>query len=126
MGITERRHEIMKALYRRKHDIVSNLAFEFGVSEKTIRRDIHVLSLTNPIYTQPGRYGGGVFVIEGCSISKIHLSSRESEVLHKLDVFIEMNEQHFLTNEEIKTFRKILNDYTISPRTDKSKLLKLT
>ena len=98
MGITERRHEIMKALYRRKHDIVSNLAFEFGVSEKTIRRDIHVLSLTNPIYTQPGRYGGGVFVIEGCSISKIHLSSRESEVLHKLDVFIEMNEQHFLTN----------------------------
>jgi len=40
-----------------------NLAFEFGVSERTIRRDIDALSLVAPIYTQAGRYGGGVYIL---------------------------------------------------------------
>ena len=55
----------MKLLCRRRSETIRNLAFEFEVSERTIRRDIDILSLNEPIYTQVGRYGGGVYVEEG-------------------------------------------------------------
>ena len=64
-GTAERRSEIMKLLCRRRSETIRNLAFEFEVSERTIRRDIEILSLNEPIYTQVGRYGGGVYVEEG-------------------------------------------------------------
>lgn len=64
-GRAERRSEIMKLLCRRRSETIRNLAFEFEVSERTIRRDIEILSLNEPIYTQVGRYGGGVYVEEG-------------------------------------------------------------
>ena len=59
MGTAERRNEIMRILCRRRHESISNLADEFGVSTRTILRDIEVLSIKEPIYTQCGRYGGG-------------------------------------------------------------------
>ena len=62
MGTAERRTEIMRVLCRRRHEKISNLAEEFGVSTRTILRDIEVLSIKEPIYTQCGRYGGGVYV----------------------------------------------------------------
>ena len=55
MGAAERRREIMRVLCRRRHETVKNLSFEFGVSERTILRDIEALSITEPIYTQCGR-----------------------------------------------------------------------
>lgn len=39
---------------------MNNLAFEFGVSIRTIRNDIDTLSLSYPLETVRGRYGGGV------------------------------------------------------------------
>ena len=59
MSATERRKDILEALCERKFDTRANLAFEFGVSKRTIDNDIIVLSLKHPIYTIPGR-GGGV------------------------------------------------------------------
>lgn len=70
MGTVERRSEIIRLLSRRRHEKIENLAFEFGVSEKTIRRDIEALSLSAPIYTQAGRYGGGVYMMDGYSVNK--------------------------------------------------------
>ena len=64
MNSAERRNEILRRLCIRKHDTVANLAFEFQVSERTIRRDIEALSLEAPIYTQTGRYGGGVYILD--------------------------------------------------------------
>ena len=54
MGTAERRAEIMRILCRRRHETISNLAEEFGVSTRTIQRDVEVLSITEPIYTQYG------------------------------------------------------------------------
>ena len=45
MRPNERRAAIFDALCIRRHDTVENLASEFGVSEKTIRRDIEELSI---------------------------------------------------------------------------------
>ena len=58
MGTAERRIEILKILSKRRSEKTKKLAEELGVSERTIRRDILVLSLTEPIYTRAGRYGG--------------------------------------------------------------------
>ena len=55
----ERRIAILKLICRRRFETIANLAYEFDVSERTIRRDIEFLMRTEPIYTQPGRYGGG-------------------------------------------------------------------
>ena len=45
MGVNERRQEIMEILCHRRQDTMANLAFEFGVSIRTIRNDIDCLSL---------------------------------------------------------------------------------
>lgn len=61
MTASERRKEILEVLSLRRVEQINNLAFQFGVSEKTIRRDILTLSLEYPIYTAQGN-GGGIYV----------------------------------------------------------------
>ena len=61
----------------RRHDTIKNLAFEFEVSERTIRRDIEILSYTEPIYTQRGRYEGGVHIVDGYYFDRMYMSKEE-------------------------------------------------
>lgn len=65
MTPSERREAILKVLCQRRQDKIDNLAFEFGVSVRTIKNDIEELSLAYPIETVRGRYGGGVKVADG-------------------------------------------------------------
>lgn len=51
MGPNERRLEIIKILCSRRQETMSNLAHEFEVSIRTIKRDIDTLSLSYPIVT---------------------------------------------------------------------------
>ena len=46
MKANERRMAILEALCERRREQVANLAFEFGVTEWTIRQDILTLSLS--------------------------------------------------------------------------------
>lgn len=108
-GTAERRSELMRILCRRRSETVQNLAFELGVSDRTIRRDIEVLSLSEPIYTQAGRYGGGVYVEESYSMSRMYMTDRELCVLNKL---AEMAEKHELSDDERKILYSIISDYT--------------
>ena len=91
MGATERRNAIIQALGRRRYDKISNLASEFGVSERTIRRDIEILSLTEPIRTEAGRYSGGVYVLDYYSN---HMGAA------------------FLSAEDVEALQDILTDFT--------------
>ena len=84
MGTAERRYEIMKILCRRRYETIRNLASEFGVSMRTVQRDIEALSRTEPIYTQFGKYGGGVYVVEGYSMDRMYMKKQELDVLQKL------------------------------------------
>lgn len=43
MGTAERRYEMMKILCRRRYETIRNLASEFGVSMRTVQRDIEAL-----------------------------------------------------------------------------------
>lgn len=60
----DRRQQILDKLMLRRQDTVINLASEFGVNERTIRRDICILSHDYPICSIPGK-GGGVRLPDG-------------------------------------------------------------
>lgn len=83
MNTAERRNAIMKALCRRRFETITNLATEFEVSERTIRRDIEILSYTEPLYTQPGR-NGGVYVVDGYHTGQLYISEDEMGLLCKI------------------------------------------
>ena len=107
----ERRAEIIKILYWRKFDKISNLAFEFGVSERTIQRDISKLSSRFPIYTQAGRYGGGVYLNDIYTDVPIYISETDLIILYKILDFIDNNTCVILENDEIAIFRRIVINF---------------
>lgn len=117
LGAAERRKEIMIALCRRRHDTVNNLAFEFGVSARTIRRDIEALSLKEPIYTRTGRYGGGIYVTDGYYIDRMYMSDEESKVLVKIFNFAVSHDA--LDSNELQALRHIIEKYTKPKITNK-------
>ena len=112
MGTAERRIEIMRILCRRRHETISNLAEEFGVSIRTILRDIEVLSVTEPIYTQCGRYGGGVYVTDNYSMSKMYMTGEELTLLSKLLNFADSKATCDLSDKEHKLLKSIITQYT--------------
>lgn len=108
----ERRSQLWEKLRRRKYDKIENLAIEFGVSERTIRRDIQVLSLQKPIYTLQGRYGG-VYVI-GEAASLRYYDDKETSILLKLHASILKSEPCILTEDEIRIFEKLISDISFN------------
>ena len=111
MGTAERRHLIMKYLCRRRYETIRNLASEFGVSMRTIQRDIEVMSATEPIYTQFGKYGGGVYVVDGYYMDRTYMTDDELAVLQKL--YLSMNEEKaLLTAEEKNLLKLIISQYS--------------
>ena len=112
MGATERRNAIMQALGRRRHDKISNLASEFGVSERTIRRDIEILSLTEPIRTEAGRYGGGVYVLDSYYKSKKYLNATQICAIQKAINYFQNTESSILSVEDIEALQELLTDFT--------------
>jgi len=94
MGPNERRMEIIEALCRRRQDTMANLATEFGVSVRTIKNDIDILSLSYPIETIRGRYGGGVRVAE------------QQELLERLSAN--------LSGNDLMVMNSIIKDFALS------------
>lgn len=112
MGTAERRNAIMKVLCRRRHETIGNLASEFGVSERTIRRDIEALSYNEPIYTQTGRYAGGVYVVDGYSIDRMYMSKEELQILANLYECAKASHVCHLTHHELNVLNQTIRTYT--------------
>ena len=55
MTPSERRSEILHLLCKRRHETAINLSAELGVSERTIRADLVILSCYYPIQVVRGR-----------------------------------------------------------------------
>lgn len=79
----ERRRAILETLCRRRRDTRENLAFEFGVSVRTIEYDVQRLSQSYPIYTEQGR-AGGIYVMKGYRLDGRYLSADEQAFLERL------------------------------------------
>mgnify|MGYP000759376548 FL=1 len=106
----ERRQAILEILCERRHEKIDNLAFEFEVDRRTIRRDIEVLSISYPLYTTKGT-GGGVHVVDGYRIGKQYLTKEQKNLLEKLATR--------LTGEDFQTMQSILKKFSEPSRGDK-------
>lgn len=103
---TERRQLMIEALCQRRHDTVERLAMEFGVSERTVRYDLEVLSCTYPLYTQKGN-GGGVFVSEGYRLGMKYLTQEQAALLKELS--------NTLDGDKLKIMQDILSVFQKPP-----------
>ena len=80
----ERQNAILNFIYRERYTTKTTLAERFGVSERTIRKDIAALSCVLPIKTTRGRYGGGISLEEWFEPATNILSAKQEELLIKL------------------------------------------
>lgn len=103
MRPNERRAAILDALCIRRQDTIANLAEEFGVNEKTIRRDIEELSCSYPIETVRGRYGGGVKVADWYHRDRKTLSPEQVALLKRLAPGLE--------GQDLATLNSIINTF---------------
>lgn len=105
----DRRKEIIEILYNRKHETMSNLAFELGVSRQTIYNDIAALSIDHPeIDIRSGRYGGGIFIDYGRCPSKKYLTRNEIIFLQKICKMVR------LTDDDNKIMNNIIHKLSIT------------
>lgn len=100
----ERRKEILDVMNVRRHDTVCNLAFEFGVSERTIMRDLELLCIDYPIYTIQGN-GGGIHMMDGSNIGRKYMSDKQEELLQRLLSGLE--------GDDAETLRGILRGFAV-------------
>lgn len=108
---TERREEIMRFLYRKGFSTAKALAKEFGVTERTIRRDIEILALTKPIYTRSGRNSGGIFIVDGYRIDRNYFTDKEEDIIKKA-ADIAKKDKHCLSEEEKSFLDKTIDHHT--------------
>lgn len=111
MKSVERQKEILNVLYENGHVTIKSLSNRFDVSERTIRRDIDFLSLTEPIYTKAGRFDGGVYIAKS-KLKKSSEAKREKFlVLVKINKYL--RETHFLSDEEFIVFESVIKAYEL-------------
>lgn len=105
LGPAERRDAILAVLNERRYDKIDNLAHEFGVDGRTIRRDIEALSISSPIYTKTGRYDGGVYVLDGAVAGRKYLSTEQTELLTRL--------AKLLTGKDLSIIQSIIKAFAL-------------
>lgn len=111
MEADERRRELLALLCRKRHETVSALAAHFGVSERTILRDVACLSLSVPLYTRSGRYHGGVYLMEGYFPDRPYLSRQDLQLLSTLLGRLEERPE-LASAEECRQLRGLIGRYT--------------
>ena len=112
MGTAERRLEILKYLCRSRKTTMTQLAEMFGVSIRTIQRDIVEIEATFhvPLDIRCGKYDGGIYVIGDYSFDRTYMCDNELALLSKVQEVIksELNEkENALFSQIIKTYTKI-------------------
>ena len=80
---TERRLEILEYVSDKRQLTYQEIADEFKISYRTVRRDVEILSCSYPIETVQGN-GGGIRVADGWYLSKTYLCDEDEEMLRRL------------------------------------------
>ena len=99
MSPSERRSAILDLLCKILHETTANLAALFGVTERTIRRDLVALSCSYPIQTIRGRYGG-IQLDRELRLDRKFLSPKQDALLRKL--------ARTLQNDDLAVMKSIL------------------
>ena len=80
----ERHSAILNLIYRERHTTETKLAEMFGVSNRTIRKDIISLACIVPIKTVRGRYGGGIWLEDWFDPNSNYLSATQENLLKRI------------------------------------------
>ena len=112
METSERRKAIIKLLCRRRYITTQELASEFCVSERTIYRDIEILSMSEPIYTKTGRYGGGIYIVDGYYSDRSYFSELELSVLNRIVEHINDCGSADFSENDIHILKNIIKSHT--------------
>jgi predicted DNA-binding transcriptional regulator YafY len=99
-----RRREILEWLNDERYATRADLAKKFGVSMRTIQRDIEALSCTYPIYTSQGN-GGGIYMQKGYYAFHNFLSDEQVAFLERILPGLQP-EQQACIKRVIKSFAK--------------------
>lgn len=100
----ERRQQMLEYLNDHRSTTYSELASEFGISRRTVVRDIEELTCSAPIYTVQGN-GGGIRVADGWYISRRYLRDEHEAVLRRLIPGLQPEDQKAI-NEILLAFAK--------------------
>ena len=111
MGALERRKRFIHLICQRRHDTVANLARDLEVSERTILRDIVVLGDIIPIYTQPGRYNGGVYIDKEYQPDRVFFTEQETNLLEKLISCLAEKSYSMISMPDLTALRAIFEKY---------------
>ena len=102
--VTERRIMILKRIFKNHKTTRQELADEFGVSTKTVSRDIDFLSSFAPIYTKNGN-SGGIYIVTEYTDHRHCLTDEEEKCLYGL--------MDRATDREKEILYKIINRFTV-------------
>lgn len=111
MGTAERRLEILKYLCKFRKATMPQLAEMFGVSVRTIQRDILEIEATFhvPLDVRCGKYDGGVYVIGDYSFDRAYMHEDELRLLAKIQKLVKSqlsDNENSLLSQIIKTYTK--------------------
>lgn len=111
MGTAERRLEIYKYLCLARKATMPQLAKMFGVSVRTIQRDIFEIEATfhAPLDIAKGRYGG-VSVIGDHTLDRAYMCDEELLLLKKIQSLVKEK----ITEEESAILTQLIKKYSKS------------
>ena len=112
MGTAERRLEILKYLCKARKATMPQLAKMFGVSIRTIQRDILELEATFhiPINVRCGKYNGGIYVVGDYRFDRAYMHDEEIALLYRLHKLAKPQ----LNESENILFQRIIQTYSKS------------
>lgn len=116
MGATERIFEMMKYLCRVRHATMPELADKFGVSVRTIKRDIDELGYLIPLEIKSGRYEGGVYVMEDYRWDKAYMTAEDIDLLIKIKAIGANKQKLVLEGDELQRLEQIIITYSSGQR----------
>ena len=121
MSANERRAEIMRIMVARRQENMQVLAAELGVTDRTIRNDILVLTAEYPLETTRGN-GGGVRIADWYHPHKNIFSQDQISVLEQLMDKAD-DEQKKVLDQNAKWLKRRKNFYETRNIVDGIKLL---
>ena len=109
MGTAERRLAILKYLCEVRESTMPKLAEEFGVSVRTIQRDVFEIEATfhAPLDVRGGRHGG-IFVVGNYSFDRAYMCDEELELLRKIQSLV----ANQLSDSENRSLAQIIKKYS--------------
>ena len=111
MGTAERRLEMLKYLCRARKAKMAQLADMFGVSVRTIQRDILEIEATFhvPLDVRCGKFDGGVYVVGDYRFDRAYMFDDELELLDKVQELVKdqiSEQENTLLSQIIKKYSK--------------------